>query len=107
MSPGRQRLIKVGIVVAVVGICVGLVWAGVSKLAAARAQLEILQHKIGRLDEANRRLYRRLQRLRHDRQAIEKACRYEMGWVRPGEVVYVLGPEGPSTGEGVNAVKGR
>jgi cell division protein FtsB len=61
---------------------------GYANLGAAREELDQARQTNRRLEKDNRALYRTVLRLRGDPQAAERACRRDMGVVRPDEVVY-------------------
>jgi cell division protein FtsB len=61
---------------------------GYANLSAAQEELDQVRASTMRLEKENRALYRTVLRLRGDPQAMERACRRDMGVVRPDEVVY-------------------
>lgn len=72
----------------VLAVCALTVYRGADTLLAAQAELDRVLAVNQELDRNNRALYHQVQRLRNDPHALEKACRREMGLVRPDEVVY-------------------
>jgi cell division protein FtsB len=69
-------------------LCLLFAYRGASHLAGLRAELEDINQQNLSLDLDNRNLYRQVQRLRDDPQAMEQACREELGLLRPDEIVY-------------------
>jgi cell division protein FtsB len=62
---------------------------GMNDIKQAQAQWAQIRQNNLRLDKENRALYRTVQNLRQDPQALEKLCRSELGLVRPDEVIYL------------------
>lgn len=86
---------------AVVAICLLFAYRGTAQLSSLRAELTEINEQNLHLDLANRDLYRRVQRLRDDPQAIEQACREELGLLRADEIVYKRpGPPAGAPGAG-------
>jgi len=54
-----------------------------------RAELLNLRQQIGQVQQDNDRYSQQVQGLKTDQTAIEKEAREQMGYARPGEVVYV------------------
>lgn len=89
MAENKKRAPWWPLLVAVVlAVCAFTVYRGASDLFAAQAELDRVVAVNQRLDSQNRALYHQVQRLRSDPEALESACRREMGLVRPDEVVY-------------------
>jgi cell division protein FtsB len=63
---------------------------GLSHLSQVQEELQQVRVTNQRLDKENNAMYRQVLRLRSDPQALERACRRDMGVVRPDEVVYQL-----------------
>ena len=59
-----------------------------------RRDLDAMQARNARLRAENERLAREAEALRSQSRAIERVARADLGWVRPGEVVFDLG-KGP------------
>ena len=87
---------------AVVGVCVSLA-LGVSLVAAHRGatrlwelqdEQEALEQRIVRLQRGNDDLRRHIERMKSDPAYLERVVRQRLGWIRPGEIVYRLRPEG-------------
>lgn len=68
--------------------------SGFARFLQLRADLASLQAHNARLLEENERLSREAEALRSDPRAVERVARAELGWVRPGEVVFDLGSGG-------------
>jgi cell division protein FtsB len=62
---------------------------GVNDINEAEAQLEQVRQANWRMDRENRSLYRTIQNLRQDPDALEKLCRSELGLVRANEIIYL------------------
>ena len=76
------------LVASVLAVCAFAVYRGSSQLIQVQEELAQVRKTNQNLDQENRTLYRQVQRLRNDNQALEKVCRQEMNLVRPDEVVY-------------------
>ncbi len=61
---------------------------GLSHLSQVQEELTQVRATNQRLDKENNAMYRQVLRLRSDPQALERACRHDMGVVRPDEVIY-------------------
>jgi cell division protein FtsB len=59
-----------------------------------RRDLDATQAKNAKLRADVDRLSREAEALRSDRRAVERVARADLGWVRPGEVIFDLG-KGP------------
>jgi len=81
-----------GMWLALLAVCVLFLYQGMSHLNKVRDQLAQVREANTRLDMSNRALYRRVSRLRGDREALSRAVRLETGYIRPDEVVYFVGP---------------
>ncbi len=84
----RKPLVWRGLAWLVVLVCVLFGYRGLSNLLEAKAQLNQLRATNQRLAQDSRELYRTVVRLRSDAGAVERACRRDMGMIRPDEVVY-------------------
>lgn len=84
----RKPLVWRGLAGLLVAVCVLVGYQGLSNLLQAKAQLNQLRSANQQLAQDNRDLYRTVVRLRSDAGAVERACRRDMGMVRPDEVVY-------------------
>jgi len=76
------------LVAGVLVLCVLGLARGLSSLSHMQEELQQVRQTNQRLDKDNRAMYRQVLRLRSDPQALERACRRDMGVVRPDEVVY-------------------
>jgi cell division protein FtsB len=68
--------------------------AGLRKHRALSADVQRVADENEKLREKNQRLRREARALAGDPAALERAAREELGYVRPGERVYVLPPAG-------------
>jgi cell division protein FtsB len=68
--------------------------AGLRKHRALAADVRRLADENGKLREKNQRLRQDARALAGDPAALEQAAREELGYVRPGERVYLLSPSG-------------
>jgi cell division protein FtsB len=59
------------------------------------ADLRAIRAHNARLRAENERLARQAEALRSDPRALERVARAELGWVRPGEVIFDLGGKEP------------
>jgi len=76
------------LVVSVLAVCAFAVYKGSFQLVQVQEELAQVRKTNQSLDQENRALYRQVQRLRNDNQALEKVCRQEMKVVRPDEAIY-------------------
>jgi cell division protein FtsB len=67
--------------------------SGFARFLELRADLRSLKTQNGRLRAENESLSREAEALQSDLRAIERVARAELGWVRPGEVVFDLGQQ--------------
>jgi cell division protein FtsB len=91
--PALKQMGRRGLKVAVVGACVlallsALDARGFRKAAHLRAEVETLRRANRQLSEDNAALTREIQAQRVDVRATERAVREELGYVRPGELVF-------------------
>lgn len=92
----KRPIFRRSVAAAVVLICAVVAYSGVANLLEAKAQLAELRSTTRQLAKESQGLYRVVIRLRSEREAVERACRRDMGMVRPDEVVYQAGtPAGP------------
>lgn len=54
-----------------------------------RAEYEVLQKQIEKVQQENNRCAQQIQGLQSDQKAIEKEAREQLGYAKPGEYVYV------------------
>lgn len=76
------------LVAGVLALCALGLTRGLSHLSQVQEELQQVRATNQRLDKENSAMYRQVLRLRSDPQALERACRRDMGVVRPDEVVY-------------------
>ncbi len=65
--------------------------SGFARYMQLRRELVVTQARNAHLRAENERLAREAEALRSDSRAIENVARADLGWVRPGEVVFDLG----------------
>jgi len=65
--------------------------SGFARYLQLRKDLSAAQARNARLRAENERLVRETESLRTDTRAVENVARADLGWVRPGEVVFDLG----------------
>lgn len=65
---------------------------GVLAMHHSEKQAAELRNQIHQLDQENRKLQDRVERLKTDPAAIERIAREEMGLARPGEMIFPLPP---------------
>jgi cell division protein FtsB len=64
--------------------------SGFGRYLRLRTDLRSIQAQNARLRVENDRLQREAEALRTDPRALERVARAELGWVRPGEVIFDL-----------------
>ena len=65
--------------------------SGFARYLQLRRDLAATEVRNAHLRAENERLQREAEALRSDSRAVEKVARADLGWVRPGEVVFDLG----------------
>jgi len=65
--------------------------SGLASYLQLRKDVASMQSKNARLNMENDRLLREIESLRSDARTVERVARANLGWVRPGEVVFDLG----------------
>jgi cell division protein FtsB len=65
--------------------------SGYSRYLELRLELAAAQTRNTRLHAENERLAREVEALRTDPRALEQVARADMGWVRPGEILFDFG----------------
>jgi len=65
--------------------------SGYAKYRELRRDLEAAHQRNARLRAENERLAREVESLRTDPRALERVARIDMGWVRPGEILFDFG----------------
>jgi cell division protein FtsB len=68
--------------------------SGFARYLQLRRDLVATQAKNARLRVEVDRLSREAEALRSDRRAVERVARADLGWVRPGEIIFEMG-KGP------------
>ncbi len=79
----------------VLGLLSSVVTQGFEELAATRAERRALEAERDRLEARIRSMEATLDALEHDPEAVESVARRDLGWVRPGETVYLLATPTP------------
>ncbi len=64
--------------------------SGLARYLERRGQLDTLRQLNARMRADNQRLAREVDALRSDLSAVERVVRTDLGWVRPGDVVFDL-----------------
>jgi len=87
----RIRTLKWAAGVAAVLVLLSLMdGGGFRRSFALSRELAELEEKNGALRERNQALIEEIELLRSDPRALERAAREELGYVRPGELVFTL-----------------
>jgi cell division protein FtsB len=90
--PPAQRLVTIGLVVAtsvlVLNVLVGT--RGLPAVFQARRDHQAASSELQRIREENTRLRQEIMRLRSDPSAIEELARRELGFISPGEKVFII-----------------
>ena len=87
-----RRRIATALVVVLAGLLVVHVTFGANGMVIyknKRADYEGLRKQIDRVQQENDRYAQQIQGLKRDEKAIEKEAREQMGYAKPGEIVYV------------------
>lgn len=84
----RKNIWWPAILLTVIVICGVTLYRGFTNFNKVQDELAQVRQTNQRLDAENRALYRKVQRLRSDAKAQERAVRQEMGLVRADELVY-------------------
>ncbi len=66
--------------------------SGFARYLVRQRELVTLRAQNARLRIDNQRLARDAEALRGDLRAVERVARADLGWVKPGEIVFDLGP---------------
>ena len=87
----RRRIATVAVVVVTALLFVHVMFGanGMVVYKKKRAELQNLRQQIVQVQQDNDRYSQQVQGLKTDQTAIEKEAREQMGYARPGEVVYV------------------
>jgi cell division protein FtsB len=94
----RRKALLLFSALAFVALLVGALFGdkGMLRLAEQRARRQALEQQVESLRGENAELTRTITALRSDPRAIERLAREELGLLRPGETVFVLGNDAPS-----------
>jgi cell division protein FtsB len=65
--------------------------SGLASYLQLRRDVATMQAKNAKLSAENERFSREIEALRTDARTVERVARANLGWVRPGEVVFDLG----------------
>jgi len=63
---------------------------GLLQIARVRREYQDLTESVAQLRRENRQLARQADRLRHDPSAVEELARRELGFIRPGEQLFLF-----------------
>jgi cell division protein FtsB len=87
-----SRLIQIGLALAALTLVVESLFgsSGLSAMMQARREYGVLANDLDRVRAENQRLQAEARRLREDPTAIEEAARRELGYMAPGEKVFIL-----------------
>lgn len=87
----RQKLLMVaGVVAGVLSLASAADARGFRRYLKLREDVEALQQRNQGLAAQNEALRREIQALRDDPAALERAVREELGYVKPGEIIFHL-----------------
>lgn len=93
-APGSRvsRLIQIGLALAALTLVVESLFGarGLSAMMQARREYAVLANDLDRIRAENQRLQAEARRLREDPTAIEEAARRDLGFMAPGEKVFIL-----------------
>jgi len=87
----RRRIATISVAVMAVSLFVHVMFGanGMIVYKKKRADYESLQRQIEQVQRENDRYTQQIQGLKSDQKAIEKEAREQLGYAKPGEVVYV------------------
>jgi cell division protein FtsB len=87
----RRRIATIGVVVIACSLFVHVMFGanGMVVYRQKRADREALQQQVSRMQQENDRYVQEIQGLKSDQKAIEKEAREQLGYAKPGEIVYV------------------
>jgi cell division protein FtsB len=87
----RRRLATMAVIVLAGSLFVHVVFGanGMVIYKRKRVELETLRQQVDRVQSENQRYTEQIQGLKSDQKAIEKEAREQLGYAKPGEVVYV------------------
>jgi cell division protein FtsB len=95
----RRKAATLASIIALVALIVGALFGdrGLLHLIDQRHHAEALAREVEALEAENANLATEITALRSDPRAIERLAREELGFVRPGETVFLVREPGPST----------
>lgn len=87
-----SRLLQIGLALATLTLVVESLFGarGLSAMMQARREYAVLANDLDRVRAENQRLQAEARRLREDPTAIEEAARRDLGYMAPGEKVFIL-----------------
>jgi cell division protein FtsB len=90
----RRRIATIAVALLAVSLFVHVMFGanGMVVYKQKRAEYEALQKQINQVQQDNDRYTQQIQGLKTDQKAIEKEAREQLGYAKPGEVVYVPTP---------------
>jgi cell division protein FtsB len=99
--PTAQRLVTIVLVIATAALVLNvLVGArGLPAVMKARRDHQAVSAELHRIREENNRLRQEVLRLRSDPSAIEELARRELGFISPGEKVFIVRDAHPAGGK--------
>jgi cell division protein FtsB len=85
-------LLQIGLALAALTLVIESLFGarGLSAMLDARREYQTLSSDLDRLRAENQRLHGEMQRLREDPSAIEEAARRDLGYMAPGEKVFII-----------------
>lgn len=86
----RQKLLSVAAVAVALSLVSVVDAKGFRRYLKLRGDVNALQERNSALAAQNEALLREIQALREDPAALERAVREELGYVKPGEIVFHL-----------------
>ncbi len=95
----RKKAATLGSLIALIALVVGSFFGdrGILRMVAQRERAESLRREIELLRTENSRLAVEIAALKSDPRAIERLAREELGLARPGETVFSIREEEPSS----------
>lgn len=90
----RRRIATVAVAILTVSLFVHVMFGanGMVVYKQKRAEYEALRKQIVQVQQDNDRYAQQIQGLKTDQKSIEKEAREQLGYAKPGEVVYVPTP---------------
>ena len=93
MERRRQLLWAAAAVAAVLAAFSAAAEGGFRRYLKLASDVRGLKDRNAMLAQKNAQLAREIEAMRDDSQALERAAREELGFVRPGELVFILEPK--------------